>query len=83
MQNTHHPDLLHKIDAFLTATGMGDTYFGKKVVGNSELVKRLRANGRVWPETEQRVRDFIDLHTVALEVSQTYPGDKSIERPGQ
>ena len=54
-----HPSLLCEIDAFLSETGMGASYFGKKAASNSELVERLRNGGRVWPETEQKVRAFI------------------------
>lgn len=54
-QNT----LLNEIEAFLSETGMGDSYFGKKATGNSELVARLRDGRRVWPETEAKVRSFI------------------------
>lgn len=53
------PTLLQDIDAFLSETRMGESYFGKKAAGNSELVSRLRAGGRIWPETETRVRSFI------------------------
>lgn len=53
------PSILDEIDAFLRESGMGASYFGKVATGNSELVARLRAGGRVWPETEQKVRDFI------------------------
>lgn len=51
--------LLLEIEAFLADSGMGESYFGKKAAGNSELVARLRLNGRVWPETAARVRSFI------------------------
>ena len=54
-----HKKLLCEIDAFIAASGMGESYFGKAAVNNSELVSRLRNGGRVWPETAQRVRDFI------------------------
>lgn len=59
MQNTHHPQLLAEIEAFLALTGMGESYFGKKATGNSEIVSRLRNGGRVWPDTEQRARDYM------------------------
>lgn len=52
-------DLLTDIDDFLDQTGIGPSYFGKAACGNSELVERLRAGGRVWPETEQQIRDFM------------------------
>lgn len=51
--------ILDEIDAYLRESGMGASYFGKVATGNSELVARLRAGGRVWPETEAKVRDFI------------------------
>lgn len=54
-----HPNLLAEIEAFLSETGMGETYFGKRSVGNSEVVSRLRDGKRVWPDTETRIRSFI------------------------
>lgn len=54
-----HPELLRDIDAFLDATGMGSSYLGKASVGNSELVPRLRNGGRVFRDTEDRVRAFM------------------------
>lgn len=59
MQNIRHPELLSEIDAFLTDTGMGASYFGKRATGNSEVVHRLRSGGRVWPETEKQLREFM------------------------
>ena len=59
MSNSHHHELLAEIEAFLSATQMGASYFGKKATGNSEMVPRLRNGGRVWPETERQVRDFM------------------------
>lgn len=56
---TRAASLLEEIDAFLSETGMGQSYFGKVAAGNSELVARLRDGGRVWFETEQKVRSFI------------------------
>lgn len=56
-----HPNLtlLREIEVFIAETGMGESYFGKAAAGNSELVPRLRSNGRVWPETAAKVRSFI------------------------
>lgn len=51
--------LLTEIRAFLTETGMGPSYFGKASCGNSELVSRLKSGGRVWPDTEAKVRAFM------------------------
>jgi hypothetical protein len=51
--------VLSEIEAFLRESGMGASYFGKTATGNSELVGRLRSGGRVWPETETKIRKFI------------------------
>jgi hypothetical protein len=59
MINVRNHTLLTDIEAFLTASGMGPSYFGKCAVGNSELVARLRGGGRVWPETAEAIRAFI------------------------
>lgn len=56
-------NLLSEIEAFLSRTGMKPVYFGKAASGNSELVKRLRDGGRVWPETAEKVREFIANRT--------------------
>lgn len=50
---------LSDIDDFLSEFEMSPSYFGKVASGNSELVKRLKSGGRVWPETETKVRSFI------------------------
>lgn len=57
--NIMHPTLLSEIDKFLEESGLSETYFGKQAAGNSEVVSRLRAGGRVWPETEAKLRSFI------------------------
>ena len=55
----HTPSLADEIETFLAEFGMGASYFGKAAAGNSELVLRLRRGGRVWPETETKLRDFM------------------------
>lgn len=42
---------------------MGEAYFGKKAVGNSELVTRLRKGGSVLVTTDEKVRAFIMEHS--------------------
>lgn len=59
MSNIQHPALLSQIEAFLASNPMGETYFGKKAVGNSELIARLRAGRFVSPATERKVKEFI------------------------
>ena len=48
--------IIEEIEAFLRESGMSPSYFGRLVAGNSELVARLRKGGRVWPETEEKIR---------------------------
>ena len=69
MENTHHPELLAKIEAFLSETGMGASYFGKLAAKNSEIVPRLRGGRRVWPETEMALNEFMDAHLERLQVA--------------
>lgn len=51
--------LLSKIDAFLKDARMGESYFGKRAVGNSELVGRLRNGRPVLQGTAAKVIEFI------------------------
>ena len=55
-----HQNLLSEIEAFLTETGMGASYFGKIAAKNSELVQRLREGRPILTQTEQAVRAFIN-----------------------
>ena len=59
MTNSPTERLLSDVTDFLAETGMGASYFGKISSGNSELVSRLKRGGRVWPDTEKKVRSFM------------------------
>lgn len=66
MARNDTPTLLSEIEAFLAATGMGETYFGKLSANDSGLVARLRAGttptGKavfVRPEVQVSVRKFM------------------------
>lgn len=58
---------LSEIEAFLAATGMGETYFGKKAANDSAIVARLRAGSTpktgkpvyVRPSVQIAVRKFM------------------------
>lgn len=52
--------LLQDIDTFLASKGISEWYFGYLAVKNGRLVERLREGGRIWPETEARIRIFMD-----------------------
>lgn len=66
MKQIQHPALLSAIEAFIAANPMGESYFGKKAVGNSELVTRLRDGRFVSPATEKKVRSFIRANTAKV-----------------
>ncbi|TGE95971.1 hypothetical protein C9417_17835 [Rhizobium sp. SEMIA 4088] len=51
--------ILKEIDAFMAETGIGGFRFGMLAIRNGRLVERLRSGGRIWPETEERIRKFM------------------------
>ena len=65
--HNEYAELLAEIEEYLEARQMGANYFGKQAVGNSDLVPRLRRGGRVWPETQDKVREYIKLNQPFLE----------------
>lgn len=67
MSETPNQQLLGEIRRFLTASGMSPSYFGKRVVGNSEIVSRLEAGGSVTLNTAAKVRAYIAANTPASE----------------
>lgn len=52
-------DLLSEIDRYLAVKKISEHRFGILAASNGRLVERLRAGGRVWPETEDQIRSFI------------------------
>ena len=58
--STMNGNLLNEIDAFQSLTGKSDYRIGIEAVKNGRLVERLRSGGRVWPETEAAVRDYLE-----------------------
>lgn len=52
-------NLITDIKEFLTETGMSAYRLGFLAARNGRLVERLESGGRVWPETEKLVRDFM------------------------
>lgn len=55
MRNT----LLNDIDNFRREHRMCEHRFGFLAVKNGRLVERLRKGGRIWPDTEAKVRAFM------------------------
>ncbi|MBB3947081.1 hypothetical protein GGQ73_003045 [Rhizobium skierniewicense] len=73
MMTEQTSQLLSKIDAFLNDTGMGESYFGKCAVGNSELVGRLRNGGKVLQDTGVKVVSFIEAERLKRNVPEPSP----------
>ncbi|MFG6283983.1 hypothetical protein [Sphingomonas sp. S6] len=64
--------LLADVEAFLEQNPqVSATRFGDDALGDRHFVRQLRRGRRVWPETEQRVRDFMTGHlpSEAVEVA--------------
>lgn len=65
MAETPNQQLLGEIRHFLTKCPMGPSYFGKRAVGNSELVARLEAGKSVQLDTAAKVRAFMKANDPA------------------
>lgn len=48
--------LLSDIERFMSETGLSPHRTGILLARNGKLVDRLRAGGRIWPETEVAIR---------------------------
>lgn len=59
MSETPNQQLLGEIRRFLAVHPIAPTYFGKRAVGNSELVSRLEAGRSVTLDTAAKVRAFM------------------------
>ncbi|ACL58732.1 hypothetical protein [Methylobacterium nodulans] len=51
--------LLHEIEAFLTATRLAESTFGRKCVNDGKLVSRLREGRTVTLEKASAIRRFM------------------------
>lgn len=52
--------ILEEVEAFLAETGLSEHRVGFLLARNGKLVERLRAGRRIWPETEQMIREEIE-----------------------
>jgi len=77
-----HPVLLRDIEAFLSETKMSASYFGKKAVGNSEVVARLREGRRVWPDTETNLRSYMMMRRKLAASSESVSSREDVQGLG-
>lgn len=52
--------LLDDIEAFLETQELSATALGHQALGDRHFVRQLRMGRRVWPETEAKVRQFME-----------------------
>lgn len=57
------PTLLSEIESFLVDRKMEPTTFGRRALGDPNFIRDLRNGRRLWPETTEKVRAFIDENT--------------------
>lgn len=55
--------LLPDVEAFLASHRLSPTRFGDEALGDRHFVRQLRGGRRVWPETEAKVRKYMEQHT--------------------
>jgi lysine/ornithine N-monooxygenase len=51
--------LTSEIELFMEAHGLSATKFGLLALNDRHLVKQLRKGRRLWPETADKVRQFM------------------------
>ncbi|MHB9879123.1 hypothetical protein ACSMXM_05615 [Pacificimonas sp. ICDLI1SI03] len=64
--------LIDAVEEFLQAHELSPVTFGREVLNDPHFVRDLRGEGRsrprrVWPETEEKVRDFMAKYSPASE----------------
>lgn len=51
--------LLGEIEAFTRGAGIAESTFGLQAVNDGKLISRMRGGGRMYRETEDRIREFM------------------------
>lgn len=59
--------ILADIDAFAERYGLSDSQIGRKALNDTKAIGQIRNGRRVWPETEQRIRDFMAAYAESFE----------------
>lgn len=52
-------ELLTDIETFIASHSMSESTFGREALNDWAFIKNLREGRRVWPETADRVRQFM------------------------
>lgn len=56
------PPLIEAIDAFVERHGMSPVTFGRKAMSDPHFVRDVRNGRRLWPDTEAKVRRFMESY---------------------
>lgn len=80
MQST----LLSDIEAFIAEHGIAESTFGRDALGDWRLIAELRGDGgrkprRLWPETEVKIRRFMEAYAAENEVG--HSGEDAVAAP--
>lgn len=67
--------LLPDIEKFLETHQMAPTRFGEHALKDRRFVKQLRKGRRVWPETADRVRNFMVTYKPELSAKKSPQGE--------
>lgn len=51
-----------EIDAFIKRHGISAVTFGRSAMNDPNFVRDLHNGRRVWPETERKVRSFMETY---------------------
>lgn len=59
-------DLIQEIQEFCRRHKMAETRFGELALNDKPFVSQLRDGRRIWPETAERVRQFMRTHEASV-----------------
>lgn len=51
--------ILNQVDRYLIKTGMKESTLGRKALNDGKAITRLRAGRRMWPETVEKLTQFM------------------------
>lgn len=51
--------LLRHIDAYLKRTGLKESTLSRRALNDGKAIARIRSGSRMWPETIQRMMDYM------------------------
>jgi 2,4-dienoyl-CoA reductase-like NADH-dependent reductase (Old Yellow Enzyme family) len=62
-------DLIREIDLFIERHKISPVTFGREAMRDPHFVRDVRNGRRLWPETEAKVRAFMDSYVAPVRTS--------------